>query len=197
MSLPLILASTSPYRRALFERLGYAFHCEKPLVNEESFKTGHYPPIQLAQTLAREKAREVSARFPTVLVIGGDQVAALGNQILSKPGSKDFAVAQLMKLQGQTHELHTAVHLMGPGIDLGFVETIQMRMRPLTFNQARQYVECDKPFDCAGAYKLEASGIKLFTEIRGGDHDAIVGLPLMRLQNKLLELGFDLFDERR
>ncbi|MBY0516677.1 MAG: Maf family protein [Bacteriovoracaceae bacterium] len=197
MKLPLILASTSVYRKKLLERLHYPFTCEKPLVEESSYKLSQFKPIDVARALAREKALEVSKRFPGHLIIGGDQVVALENQILSKPGSIEFGISQLLKLQNQTHELHCAVHLLGPGIDTGFVETVKLKMRPLNFNQAKEYIELDEPLDCAGSYKLESRGIKLFESIEGGDHDAIVGLPLMRLQNELLNLGFELFDKIR
>lgn len=195
MKLPLILASTSPYRRSLLERLGYPFEVEKPLVDEDSYKKLNLAPAQLATRLAREKALEVARRCPGNLIIGGDQVAALNTDILGKPGSIENAVAQLLKLQGQTHQLYTALHLMGPGIDVSLLETTHLTMRKLDFQAIKTYVELDRPLDCAGAYKLESRGIKLFTVIDGGDHDAIVGLPLMQLQNKLVELGFALLDK--
>ncbi len=195
MKLSLVLASTSPYRRTLLERLGYPFEIEKPQVDEDSYKKLNLTPPHLASRLAREKALEVARRCPGKLVIGGDQVAALKNDILGKPGSIENAVAQLLKLQGQTHQLHTALHLLGPGIDIPLLETTQLTMRKLDFQAIKTYVELDRPLDCAGSYKLEARGIKLFSKIEGGDHDAIVGVPLMQLQNKLIELGFAFFDK--
>jgi septum formation protein len=194
MSLPLILASTSPYRRTLLERLGYPFETQSPGVNEDIFKNQGLSPQALAMVLAREKARAVSAKFPGHLVIGGDQVAALGDQILGKPGSVEMAVAQILKLQGQTHQLFTALHLLGPGIDVPILEITDLTMRPMSFTEARQYILRDMPLDCAGSYKLEASGIKLITKITGDDHEAIVGVPLMKLQSELLRLGFTLFN---
>jgi septum formation protein len=193
----LILASTSPYRRALLERLGYPFTCEKPNVDEDRYKADGHAPQALAALLAREKAREVSLRKPGALVIGGDQVAALGTSILGKPGSVDMAVAQLLRLQNQTHQLFTAVHLLGPGIDIPLMETTHLSMRALSFQEARLYVLKDQPLDCAGSYKLEVTGVKLFSKIEGADHDAIVGLPLISLQTALLGLGFRFFDETR
>ncbi|MFP5458628.1 MAG: Maf family protein [Bacteriovoracia bacterium] len=193
MNLPLILASTSPYRRALIARLNYPFSVEDPQLDETPFKTQGLAPAALAQRLAREKALAVARRHPHALVIGGDQVAAFKDSILSKPGTVEVAVAQLLRLQGQTHQLFTALHLLGPGIDRPILEVTTLKMREMDFNQARRYVELDRPLDCAGSYKLEASGIKLFTEISGGDHDAIVGVPLMTLQSELTQLGFSLF----
>lgn len=193
----LVLASTSPYRRALLDRLGYPFTCEKPNVDEDRFKVEGRTPQALAALLAREKAREVSLRKPGALVIGGDQVAAIGTSILGKPGSVDMAVAQLLRLQNQTHQLYTAVHLMGPGIDVPLMEVTHLTMRALSFQQARHYVMKDQPLDCAGSYKLEVTGVKLFSKIEGADHDAIVGLPLISLQTQLLALGFSFFDETR
>lgn len=193
MTLPLILASTSPYRRALVARLNYPFSVEDPQLDEAPFKTLGLAPQALAQRLAREKALAVARRNPQALVIGGDQVAAFRDGILSKPGTVEAAVAQLLRLQGQTHQLFTALHLLGPGIDRQILAVTTLTMRELDFAQIRRYVELDRPLDCAGAYKLEASGIKLFREITGGDHDAIVGVPLMALQSELSQLGFSLF----
>ncbi len=189
----LILASTSPYRRALLTRLGYQFSCEKPAVDEAAFKNLNLTPAQLASRLAQEKAQAVAKRFPDSVVIGGDQVAALGEHILDKPGSCENAVAQLRQLQGQTHQLYTAVHLIGPGQCRSLLQITSLTMRRLTETELQSYVAHDQPLDCAGAYKLEQQGIKLFTKIEGEDHDAIVGLPLMALQSALCELGFPLF----
>ena len=189
----LILASTSPYRRALLERLAYPFECVKPELDEAPYKTQGLHPRALAQLLAREKARVVAQHHPGALVIGGDQVAALGEHVLSKPGSTEKAHAQLLQLAGKTHQLFTALHLLGPGIDLPLLETVSLTMRPLSESDVRRYVASDQPLDCAGSYKLELSGIKLFSEIIGGDHDAIVGMPLRALQEALLKLGWPLW----
>ena len=162
-------------------------------MDEDVFKKQGHAPAKLAALLARAKAEAVFMKNSNALVIGGDQVAALGDLILSKPGTVDQAVKQLMKLQGQTHELHTAVHHLGPGIDIPLMETTRLTMRALSEADARRYIEIDQPLDCAGSYKLESRGIKLFTHIEGGDHDAIVGLPLMTLQAALTKAGFKLF----
>ncbi len=196
MNPPLILASTSVYRAKLLARLGHPFTTQSPELNETPFKQKFQgKPLELAKTLAREKALAVARKNPQALCIGSDQVAALGEEFLSKPLTVEKAVAQLMKLQGKTHVLYTAVHLIGPGIDRGHVEITRLTMRPLDFTALKAYVEKDLPLDCAGSYKLEAHGIKLFTLIEGNDHEAIVGLPLLWTQQAFLELGLPFFHQ--
>lgn len=193
----LILASTSTYRRALLERLGIPFDCVAPGVDETPFKSKGLAPEALAQCLAREKAQAVFARFPQALVIGGDQVAEVDGTILGKPGSLERAQAQLERMQGKPHRLLTALHLLGPGFDRPHLDVTTLHMRPLSGSEIQQYLLRDKPLDCAGSYKLEESGIKLFSKIETEDANAIVGVPLIWLQTALLEAGFSLFSADR
>lgn len=189
----LVLASTSPYRAALLRRLRVPFEQASPGVDEDSFKDGRLLPQELARLLAREKARAVAARMPDALVLGGDQVAEVGGRILGKPGTSERALEQLMAMNGREHRLLTAVHLQGPGFEESHLDVTTLTMRALDEAQLREYVRRDTPLDCAGAYKLEAAGIKLFAKLETRDPDAIVGLPLIWLQGALLRAGLPFF----
>lgn len=189
---PLILASTSKYRAALLRQLGWEFSAEAPEVDEDQLKGRGLPPEELALQLSRLKARAISQRHPDSWVIGSDQVCAFEDEILSKPGSIEGAQRQLEKMQGKSHRLLTAVTVSSPQGEKSFVNITTLHMRPLSSEQIAAYVKADLPLDCAGSYKLESSGIKLFSKIEMEDHTAIIGLPLIQLSSILLEEGFSL-----
>lgn len=185
----LILGSTSPYRRALLERLGLEFRCVAPQVDEEATKARIADPTELAVLLARAKAEDVAARHPDACVIGSDQVCALGGRAFGKPGSVEATVEQLLAMAGREHQLVTAVCLVHPERSVEFVATTRLTLRPLTRERAQRYVELDDTSGVAGGYKIEQRGIALFDRIETEDHTAIVGLPLMRLARELEGLG--------
>ncbi len=187
----LILASTSPYRRALVARLGVAFECVAPGVDEEALRG--LPPREMCVRLARDKAAAVHARFPDALVLGGDQVAVLGEEVLGKPGDEARALAQLQRLRGKPHQLLTAMHLRGPGIDVAHLNTTTLTMHDWDDETLGRYVGRDRPLDCAGAYMIEKGGIGLFRSIEGGDWTAIEGVPLLWLRAELVRHGVTLF----
>ncbi|MES2526041.1 MAG: Maf family protein [Bdellovibrionota bacterium] len=187
---PLILASTSKYRAELLSQLGWGFSAENPGVDEGPLKLLELEPGDIALRLSRMKSEAVFERNPSSCVIGSDQVCAIGKSIYGKPGSKDGAVRQLQELSGKTHELLTAVTVSWPGGQTSFLNTTRLHMRELTVEEITRYVETDLPLDCAGSYKLEARGIKLFERIEMDDHTAIIGLPLVELSNVLLNLGY-------
>jgi septum formation protein len=189
---PLILASTSKYRGALLSQLGLPFEAIAPGVDEDQLKYQGLSPTQLAMELGRLKAQAVFKKRPEACVIGSDQVCMLNGELLGKPGSFDQAIAQLSKMQGQHHELITAVTLISPQGEINFHNRTLLFMRPLTIDQIKAYVAEDKPLDCAGSYKLETKGIKLFEKIEMDDHTSIIGLPLIQLNNHLLQLGYPL-----
>ncbi|HEU5116701.1 MAG TPA: nucleoside triphosphate pyrophosphatase [Isosphaeraceae bacterium] len=186
----LILASTSPYRRQLLQRLGVPFRCADPEVDEPAFQSLGLGPQKLAERLAEEKARAVSRKEPGAFVLGGDQLATIDDRVLGKPGGFDAAVEQLMSLSGRTHTLITAISLVRDGAIWTHTDLTTLRMRALSRDAIRRYVEADRPLDCAGAYKLEARGIVLFERIESEDQTAITGLPLMALTSLLRARGF-------
>jgi septum formation protein len=190
----LVLASTSPYRRALLERLGLPFRCVSPRVDEEALKAERAgeTPEALAERLALAKAASVADAFPAATVIGSDQLVAIDGEVLGKPGTADRAVAQLLRLAGHSHRLITAVAILDRGRVVSHTDVTTLHMRPLTAAELARVVAADSPLDCAGGYKLEARGITLFERIDSADHTAIVGLPLIALTTILRDLGYEL-----
>ncbi len=188
----LILASTSPYRRSLIERLGLPFRCVDPQVDEDALKTrmAGATPRELAASLARAKAEAVAAREPHATVIGGDQVVSLAGKILGKPGTEERAIQQLRAMSGRSHDLITAIHIMHHGKSYAHQDAATLTIRPLTLQEISRYVASDRPLDCAGSYKLESMGISLFERIESEDQTAIIGVPLIALTTILRSLGF-------
>lgn len=192
MSSPLILASSSAYRKALLSRLGLGFDVVRPDVDEtpragESF-------VDTAMRLAREKAVWVAQRQPAAVVIGSDQVAACAGQRLDKPGNADNALAQLQLQRGHVSEFHTAVCVAsdaGRCIEEALVTT-HVRFKgedSISDEMLKAYIALEKPFDCAGAAKSEGLGIVLISSIQGPDPTALVGLPLIALTGLLAKFG--------
>lgn len=187
----LVLASTSPYRRALLERLGLAFSWHAPACDEEALKDAR-APAELAVHLAREKALSLRAAMPNAFILGGDQLVELDGATLSKPGSVEAAVAQLMRLSGRRHQLWTAIALACPdGRVLTHLDEHALTLRALPEAAVRRYVLAERPLDCAGSYKIEGLGIALCERIEGEDFTAITGLPLIALCRMLREHGFE------
>ncbi len=184
-----ILASTSPYRRALLDRLGIPFRSLAPEVDEDAYKAGGLSPLALAEVLALAKARSLSDARPDSIVIGSDQVASLDDLPLGKPGSVASAEAQLSAMSGRSHELITAVAVRHRGETIAHTDVTTLTMRRLSADEIRRYVEADRPLDCAGSYKLESRGIALFERVVSDDHTAIVGLPLIAVTTILRSLG--------
>jgi septum formation protein len=189
---PLILASTSKYRGALLSQLGWPFEAINPGVDEDQLKSKDFSPTQLAMELAKLKAIAVFNVRPEACVIGSDQVCMLNGELLGKPGTKEKAIQQLLKMQGSHHELITAVSILSPKGEISFHNRTLLFMRPLSVQEISRYVEQDLPLDCAGSYKLESIGIKLFEKIEMDDHTSIIGLPLIQLNNHLLKIGYPL-----
>jgi septum formation protein len=196
----LVLASTSAYRRELLGRLGVAFETAAPDVDEGAWKGRGLAPREVARQLARAKAEAVARLVGDgATVIGSDQVCALGSETFGKPGTAERACEQLARLAGRTHELLTAVCVVGPVRgERGAVQhsvwehtdTARLSMRALDAASIARYVAADRPLDCAGSYKLEARGIALFEKLECADHTAIVGLPLVALTLELVRRGW-------
>ena len=185
----LVLASASPYRRDLLSRLGVKFECVAPEVDEEAERKETRDPIALARTLARKKAEAVARNHKKAIVIGCDQVIALDDVALGKPGTAAAAKEQLKKLSGKEHAVVTACAVLHGKDEDEFVDVTMIRMRELAAAEIDRYLALDKPLDCAGGYKIEQAGIALVDRITGADHTAIIGLPLLRLSVALRKLG--------
>ena len=190
----LILGSTSIYRQRLLERLGIAFEAKKPLFDEELYKSSKLQPLEMAQTLARLKAESLTqTESHHTTIISSDQLVHFQGQIFGKPGTENKAVEQLQKMQGQTHELITAVCVIHQGRKIEFVNTTTIQLKKLSLQQIKNYVKKDMPLDCAGAYKIEKYGIALIEKIETSDPSAIEGLPLIQLSKILQECGYENF----
>jgi septum formation protein len=177
---PLVLGSSSPYRRELLSRLQLAFQTAVPEVDE----TRHpgEPPLALARRLALAKARAVAGQFPGAIVIGSDQVADLAGEPLGKPGTHDRAVAQLRLMRGRTVVFHTAVAVVcaATGFEQLDVAPVRVRFRDLADDEIEAYLRAERPYDCAGSARSEGLGVALLDAIDSDDPTALVGLPLIR-----------------
>jgi septum formation protein len=186
---PLILGSTSPYRRQLLERLRIPFTVAAPDVNEASL-AGETPQA-MACRLALAKAKAVAARFPSSIVIGSDQVADLDGEALGKPGDHARAVAQLQKMRGHTVVFQTAVAVAC--LETGFLQMdlaqVKVKFRNLLDAEIEAYLRAETPYDCAGSAKSEGLGIVLLESIENDDPTALVGLPLIRTCQMLQAAG--------
>ena len=189
MTLPIVLASSSKYRRELLQRLVPEFRWQSPDVDEESFQYPGVVPESLATTLAGAKAEAVAKSHPDAVVIGSDQLADLNGEILGKPGSRDAAIVQLTRMSGQSHRLITAVCVIDPESRFDLLHITTLTMRTLSREEIERYVDRDQPLDCAGSYKIECLGISLFDHIETTDFTSIMGLPLIPLGKHLRSLG--------
>lgn len=185
----LILASSSIYRRQLLERLRLPFEILAPDVDESPLAAE--APEQLALRLAKLKAQTIANRYPDALVIGSDQVAALGTLCLGKPGNHAHAVAQLKQLQGQQVIFHTALCVaQNTQYQTVNVQTT-CHFRTLTDNEIENYLAFEQPYDTAGSAKAESLGIALMQSMQSDDPTAIIGLPLIELSRMLREFGLN------
>lgn len=188
---PLVLGSTSPYRRELLARLGLDFGVDRPGV-EEAPRAGEAPRA-LVERLAREKALAVAQRHPGAWVIGSDQLAELDGVVLGKPGDRTRAVAQLAAMSGRAVDFLTAVCLARDGAVAALhTDRTTVRFRALGADEIGRYLDAETPYDCAGSFKSEGRGIALFEAIETRDPTALVGLPLIATARLLREAGFAL-----
>ncbi|NDY94823.1 Maf family protein [Wenzhouxiangella limi] len=186
----LLLASSSPYRRALLDRLQLEFSTLAPEVDESPL--AGETPAALALRLARLKAETVADAVPGAVVIGSDQVVECQGRALGKPGTAERAERQLAELQGQTILFHSALCVTdGQALYVESVPTT-VRMRRLDGEQIHRYVRLEQPLDCAGAFKSEALGISLIESLESDDPTALVGLPLIATIRLLGRFGIHL-----
>jgi septum formation protein len=191
-SRPLILGSTSVYRRELLGRLRLPFTVERPEVDETP--RPQEKPADLALRLALAKAQAVAARHPSAVVIGSDQVADLHGEPLGKPGGHARAVVQLQRMRGQTVVFQTAVAVVcqATGFSQVALAPVRVVFRALSDEAIEQYLRAETPYDCAGSAKSEGLGIALLERIDNDDPTALVGLPLIRTCELLRAAGCDL-----
>lgn len=187
----LVLASTSPFRKALLERLGQPFSTARP-DTDETRRPGETANA-LVERLSEDKARAVAGQFPEALIIGSDQVAVLGDEILGKPGTHEKAMTQLSATSGNEVLFLTGLCLLNAASRRAQVEVVPftVKFRSLTARQIDTYLRREQPYNCAGSFKSEGLGIALFEAMKGEDPNALVGLPLIRLITMLNNEGVD------
>ncbi len=189
---PVVLGSTSRYRRELLERLRIPFSVAAPDVDETPM--AGETPQNLARRLALAKAQAVAALHPQAVVIGSDQVADLAGQPLGKPGEHARAVQQLRQMRGQTVIFQTALAVVCQATGFEAVDLAEVRVvfRDLSDDEIEAYLQAEKPYDCAGSAKSEGLGIALLESIDNDDPTALIGLPLIRTARLLRQAGVKL-----
>ena len=185
----LVLASTSPFRRSILEKLGLPFDCHAPEVDETPL--AGETPTQLVERLSIAKAQAIAAHLKEGLVIGSDQVAVIDNDILGKPGNHENAMAQLERASGKTVTFLTGLALVNAGSGSIQAEVVPFKVvfRQLTPEQIDNYLNAEQPYNCAGSFKSEGLGIALFERLEGDDPNTLIGLPLIRLIRMLEKEG--------
>ena len=186
---PLVLGSTSVYRRELLQRLRLPFTVAAPDVDETP--QPHEAPHTLALRLALAKAHAVAAQHPEAVVIGSDQVADLAGHALGKPGTHERATEQLRLMSGHSVIFQTAVAVVchATGFEQAELAAVDVRFRPLSDEEIERYLRAEQPYDCAGSAKSEGLGISLLDAIHSDDPTALIGLPLIRTCQLLRAAG--------
>ena len=181
ISPPLVLASTSPFRKMLLQKLGLAFSTYAPLI-DESPQPGENP-ARLVMRLSLRKAQAAGDKFPDALIIGSDQVACIDDIVLGKPGDRKHAIEQLQTASGRRVTFYTGLTLLNTasGNNQTLCEPFIVCFRRLQRDQIERYLDAEQPYNCAGSFKSEGLGISLFERLQGDDPNALIGLPLIRL----------------
>jgi 7-methyl-GTP pyrophosphatase len=190
----LVLASTSPFRKALLERLHINFECDSPDIDETPL--ANEAVEEMVVRLAIAKAQAISARHPDSLIIGSDQSAVLNGKKLSKPGNFENAFKQLTRASGQKITFQTGLCLLNTSTSNTQSACIPYTVvfKKLTPTMIENYLHKEEPYNCAGSFKSEALGIALFERFEGSDPNALIGLPLIELVNFLGCEGFSILD---
>ena len=186
----IFLASSSPYRRDLLDRFLDDYEAVDPEVDETNNED--LGPADLAHRLARRKAEAVAINARNALVIGADQLAVLDDRVLGKPGDHARAVEQLLAASGKSVTFLTAICILDPVGRSRYehIDTTVVRFRNFDRRLADAYLRHDQPYDCAGSFKLEGAGFVLFESVRTDDPTALIGLPMIWLADRLLQLGY-------
>ncbi len=190
----LVLGSTSPFRKALLEKLHINFECDSPDIDETPLE--NEPVEEMVVRLAIAKAQVISARHPDALIIGSDQSAVLNGEKLSKPGNYENAFKQLTRASGQKITFQTGLCLLNT--TTGNIQSCcvpyTVVFKELTPTMIENYLHKEEPYNCAGSFKSEALGIALFERFEGSDPNSLFGLPLIQLVNFLENEGFSILD---
>ncbi len=186
----IVLASSSPYRRGLLDRLLDDYETVSPNVDESN--PDGLAPDALATQLARLKAESASAKVRDALIIGADQLAVLDDTVLGKPGTHQKAIEQLLLVAGKSVRFLTAVCILDPvgRTRYEYTDVTTVRFRHFDRRLAESYLKHDEPYDCAGSFKVEEAGFVLFESVSTTDPTALIGLPMIWVADRLLTLGY-------
>lgn len=185
----IILASTSPYRKAILDNLGIPHTTTNPAIDETP-QAGE-PPAALVARLAATKASAVAADNDSY-IIGSDQIATLDGDILGKPHSVENAIAQLKRFSGREVQFLTGIAIKHRDTIKTHVEPYTVQFRELSDSEIRHYIDKEQPLNCAGSFKSEGLGILLFSALKGRDPNALIGLPVIALNELFLAYGINL-----
>ncbi len=187
----LILASTSPYRRSLLDRLGIPFTALPPRCEEHIDPS--LSPAELVKQLALSKAASLAPEYPDGIIIGSDQALESRGRIIGKPGSPESACEQLREMAGGVHTFYTGLAVIDAASDTTLTDCVPftVTLRRLSESEIRDYVSRENPVDCAGSFKIEGLGIALMEKMEGDDYTALIGLPLISLTSMLRRVGIN------
>ena len=190
-STPIVLASSSPYRKELLERLNIPFTCQSPNIDES--RLNQEAPETYVERLAIAKATALAEIYPEHLIIGSDQCSVVASDIVGKPGTRQAAIAQLETCSGKTLTFFTGLALINPisGWQRAAVSRFEVTFRDLNRAEIERYIDIEQPLDCAGSFKSERLGVSLTQAMHGDDPSALVGLPLIQLSAFLREYGIN------
>lgn len=190
----ILLASQSPSRRKLLAKTGISFETFSPDIQEERLLDAKNP-AQSCQNLSHLKALKAQKKYPTHVIIACDQMAYLKGTLFGKAHTKQKAIENLLKLQGHTHTLFSALYMLWEKKEFCHVSKSFLSMRKLTLKQIQNYIATEKPLKSAGSYHVEGKGITLFKKIQTDDLNSIEGLPLSQVINQLIRWGYPLWDK--
>ena len=187
----LVLGSTSPFRKTLLEKLQLPFICTGPNIDETPKL--NEPPKTLVKRLAIEKAQAVSTSYNNALIIGSDQIAVCDGNIIGKPHNLENGIKQLTHFSGKSITFYTGLCVYNTDTDTAsaLVEPFTVHFKTLTLDEIENYLNIEKPFNCAGSFKSEGLGICLFDRLEGDDPNTLIGLPLIKLISLLKDQGLD------
>ncbi|WP_412973029.1 Maf family protein [Glaciecola sp. MF2-115] len=197
----LILASSSPYRQEQLKKLGVSFDAISPDI-DETRQVGE-TPAQLVERLSLEKAQKIQSQYPTAIVVGSDQVAYIKEEtsdsdlrdieVLSKPHTIANARAQLLKCSGKSVRFVTGLCCLSPQNEAQVIsEYVDVSFRVLSSSEINNYIDIEKPLDCAGSFKVEGLGITLFEKVESSDPNTLIGLPIIALNKMLIKTGYNI-----
>lgn len=194
--LSIVLASTSPFRKQILEKLNIEFECAKPLTDESPKE--NESPVALVERLSIEKARAIKVQKPNSLIIGSDQVAVCNGNVLGKPHTFDNAVKQLMSFSNNVVTFYTGLCVLNSKTNhtTSLVEPFKVHFKELSKTDIENYIKAEMPLKCAGSFKSEGLGICLFEKLEGDDPNTLIGLPLIKLTELLKQHQFNVLENQ-